>query len=217
MPAYVRTIQHHLQKKLIQQTHFKESRSERIVNRWNRMPWCWEKRRWNVQGHWDKIIFADESKVDEKVYIRYKDNEGWRYGKPRSKIFQVTIWVYICWHGLCPIIKVDRNINGLKYIDIIDSQLCPVLSRHFLNNSHLFQDGKAQVYRARLVIDFMTRNRIRCMSRRTQSRDIYIIENLWLLIKRKLQFRLQNIKSNDDLFNEIRHIWEDIKPEYIHN
>ena len=25
---------------LIQQTHFKESRSERIVNRWKRMPWC---------------------------------------------------------------------------------------------------------------------------------------------------------------------------------
>jgi hypothetical protein len=115
---------------LLQQTHFKESRSERIVNRWKRMPWCWEKRRWNVQDQWDKIIFADEIKVvigtDKKVYIRCKDNESWRYGKSRSKIFQVTIWVYICWHGVSPIIKVDRNINGLKYIDIIDSQLCPV-------------------------------------------------------------------------------------------
>jgi hypothetical protein len=131
---------------LIQQTHFKESCGERIVNRWKRMPWCWEKWRWNVQDQWDKIIFADESKVvigtDKKVYIRCKDNEGWRYGKSRSKIFQVTIWVYICWHGVGPIIKVDRNINGLKYIDIIDSLLCPVLARHFLNNTHLFQDCK---------------------------------------------------------------------------
>jgi len=116
MPAYVRTIQHHLQKKLIQQTHFKESRSERIVNRWNRMPWCWEKRRWNVQGQWDKIIFADESKVvigaDKKVYIRCKDNESWRYGKPRSKIFQVTIWVYITFVGTV-------YVQSLKWIEIL--------------------------------------------------------------------------------------------------
>jgi hypothetical protein len=68
-----------------------------------------------------------------------------------------------------------------------------------------------------LVTDFMKRNRIKCRSRPAQSLDIYIIENLWLLIKTKLQFRLQNIKSNDDLLNEICHIWEDTKPEYIHN
>jgi hypothetical protein len=63
---------------------------------------------------------------------------------------------------------VDRNINGLKYIDKIDSQLCPVLARHFMNNIHLFQDGKAQVHRARLVTDFTKRNRIKYRSRPAQ-------------------------------------------------
>jgi hypothetical protein len=69
--------------------------------------------------------------TDKKVYIRCKDNEGWRYGKSRSKIFQVTIWVYISWHGVGPIIKVDRNINGLKYIDIIDSNFVLMSSHKF--------------------------------------------------------------------------------------
>jgi hypothetical protein len=75
---------------LIQQTHFKESRSERIVNRWKRMPWCWEK--WNVQDQWDKIIFADESKVvigtDKKVYIRCKDMKVGGTGSHVQKSFK---------------------------------------------------------------------------------------------------------------------------------
>ena len=32
---------------------------------------------------------------------------------------------------VCPIGKVDRNINALKYIDIIESELRQVLARHF--------------------------------------------------------------------------------------
>lgn len=39
------------------------------------------------------------------------------------------IWGCICWHGVCPIGKVDRNINALKYIDITEFELWLDISR----------------------------------------------------------------------------------------
>ena len=35
----------------------------REVNRKKRLNWCRGKTRWNVNGHWDKVIFSDESQV----------------------------------------------------------------------------------------------------------------------------------------------------------
>lgn len=42
-----------------------------------------------------------------------------------------------------------------------------------------------------------------------------IIENLWLLIKRKLQTRVGRIGSKEDLFREIQDIWTSITTDYV--
>ena len=44
--------------------------------------------------------------------------------------------------------KVDGNINAVKYRDILDNHLRPVLARHFADKPYRFQDDNAPVHRA---------------------------------------------------------------------
>jgi hypothetical protein len=71
-----------------------------------------------------------------------------RDGKPHSKISTRTHGYFVQVGTLC---KVDGNINAVKYRDILDNHLWPVLARHFADKPYRFQDDNAPVHRARLL------------------------------------------------------------------
>ena len=52
------------------------------ANRKKRVSWCREKRWWNVQNQWSKVIFNDESQIsvgeNNRVNVWEKAGEGWR-------------------------------------------------------------------------------------------------------------------------------------------
>lgn len=62
-----------------------------------------------------------------------------------------------------------------------------VIVPHFPNEQYIFQDDIALVHRARSTQDLIHRNGIRTISWSAQSPNLNIIENLWYLLKRKLQ------------------------------
>lgn len=103
------------------------------------------------------------------------------------------VWGCLCFNGVGTLCRVEGNINSEKYIDILDTNLWPVIARHFPDGSYLFQDDNAPVHRSRLTQDFVARNRIKNMSWPAQSPELNIIENVWLYIKRKLQSRIHMI------------------------
>lgn len=53
------------------------------------------------------------------------------------------------------------------------------------------------------------------MSWQAKSPDISIIENSWLLIKRKHQGRASRIETKEDYICEIQLFWTKIKPLYV--
>jgi hypothetical protein len=50
--------------------------------------------------------------------------------------------------------KVDGNINAVKYRDILDNHLWPVLAHHFADKPYRFQDDNAPVHQARIIEEF---------------------------------------------------------------
>jgi hypothetical protein len=92
---------------------------------------------------------------------------------------------------------VNGNINEAKYQDILEEYLWPVIARNFPRGGYFFQDDIAPVHWARSTQEYIAGNGINCLNWLAQSPDINIIENLWLLIKRKLQVRVSFIKSTD--------------------
>jgi hypothetical protein len=70
------------------------------------------------------------------------------------------IWGCITWYGVGTLCKVDGNINAVKYRDILDNHLWPILARHFADKSYRFQDDNAHVHRARIIEEFKRDNDI---------------------------------------------------------
>jgi hypothetical protein len=56
--------------------------------------------------------------------------------------------------------KVDGNIEAMKYRDILDNHLWPVLARHFADKPYRFEDVNALVHRARIFEEFKRDNDI---------------------------------------------------------
>ena len=75
----------------------------------------------------------------------------------------------------------------VKYPEILEENLCPVLARHFPWNGYFFQDDNAPVHRSRSTQEYMVRNHINCPSSSAQSPYLSIIENVWLYIKKCLK------------------------------
>ena len=64
------------------------------------------------------------------------------------------VWGYVSQKGVGTLVKVDGNINAIKYIEILENNLRPVINRDIGNNQqYVFQDDNAPVHRARVVKD----------------------------------------------------------------
>lgn len=217
-----RTVQRRLFEKSYHRRVVKKKIRIRAVNRIKRVTWARGKRLWHLTTHWKRVIFSDECKVvigdNNRVYVWRKPGEEWLpecVCPPPQVKFSLMIWACITWNGVGTLTVVDGNINAQKYIEILDSQLWPVVAAHFPDNNYIYQDDNAPVHRARSVIDYKRQNNINSMTWPAQSPDVNIIENCWLLLKNKLKRRSAAVQNVQELEQEIRKIWTSIQPMYI--
>jgi len=88
--------------------------------------------------------------------------------------------------------------------------LWPVIAWHFPENNWIFQDDNAPVHRARSVMEYRLKNKIKTLTWPAQSPDLNIIKNVWQRLKRQLQNKVDCIATADDLKSKIRHIWQSL-------
>ena len=140
-------------------------------------------------------IVHDESQIvigqNNRVYMWQSSNETYWpecMCPPHQRKVSV-IWRCITWYGVGTLCKVDGNINAIKYCDILFG------SSLNANKPYHFQDDNVSVHRAHIVGKIKQDNDIHSMIWPAQSLDLDIIENLWLCIKRSLQYPAYNINT----------------------
>jgi len=71
------------------------------------------------------------------------------------------LWGCITFNGVGILAFVDGSIDPNKYIDILENNLWPVITRHFPAINYIFQDDNAPVHRARTIVEYKLRNKTR--------------------------------------------------------
>lgn len=153
-----KTVQRILHKNKVFRRVIRKKMVVREVNRRKRLSWCLARRNWSVQNEWKQVIFSDESQIvigqNSRVYVWRSANEA---NRPEcmcpsfQKRVTVMIWGCISWHGVGTLCKVNGNINAIKYQEILENNLWPVLARHFSDGMYRFQDDNAPLHRARII------------------------------------------------------------------
>ena len=156
--------------------------------------------------------------MDNRVLVWRRPGEEWTppcLNPGRGSRLSLMIWGCITYEGVGTITVVTGNINALKYIEIVDNFVWPVIARHFPADNYIYQDDNAPVHRAQIVKDYMEQNQLHGMEWPAQSPDLNIIENMWRKIKIELQKQAHNITTKAQMETAIRDIWTNISLEFI--
>ena len=181
---------------------------------------------WTVRNHWKKVIFSDETKIEignnRKVYVWRKVDErlrpecnGLYQGRNYKTKFSVMFWGCISYYGVGTLTPVVGNLNSEKYINILDDNLWPGIAQHFPTSHYIFQEDNAPCHVSRRTNQWKTENDIPTLEWPPQSPDLNIIENVWKVIKTKIQRRIDDIRNAEDLKTVVAEIWTSLQLHYI--
>jgi hypothetical protein len=127
----------------------------------------------------------------------------------------VMFWGCISYYGVGTLTPVVDNLNSEKYINILDENLWPVIAQHFPTSPYVFQEDNAPCHESRrtnqwkMQIDFPT------LEWPPQSPHLNIIENVWKVIKTKVQRRIDDIRNAEDLKTVVAEIWTSLQPSFF--
>ena len=66
----------------------------------------------------------------------------------------------ITYHGVGTLVSVDGNIDSQKYTQILDANFWPVVAKHLVLKSFIFQDNNAPAHSSKFTLDWKIKNEI---------------------------------------------------------
>lgn len=192
----------------------------------SRLLWCKKHKNWTIND-WEKVIFSDESRIclgtgdDDGIFVWRRAEEKFRVDCLRSKTkYQRSLMVWSCLtsQGVGELCIVLRTINSEIYVDILEHFLIPSIENAFGESSDfIFQDDNASCHRSIRVKNYLKNNGnspIKTMHWPANSPDLNPIENVWNVLKRKIDKRKPS--SIENLREAIKKSWEEIPSNLCH-
>lgn len=207
-----RTIRHRLQKELgMPSRHAAKKPFLDAKMRKKRVEFCKQHMNWTVDD-WKTVLFSDESsfltfrscprmvrrplgsdRMDPKFTIKTMKH-------PPS----VMVWGCFSNFGRGSLYFLPRNttMNGQRYLAMLNEKIPLTMALH--ETTTFMHDG-APCHKAKIVTKWLNDNNIRVLDWPGNSPDLNPIENLWLIIKNKVE--CHNTGSLPKLIEAIKTVW----------
>ena len=92
-------------------------------------------------------------------------------------------------HGVGRLYIVEGRMNQHQYIKVLQEKMLPDIFKHFPNGDGVFQQDGAPCHTAKSVTSFLQRNHVPLLPWPGSSPDMNPIENLWMIVKRRIAAR----------------------------
>lgn len=160
---------------------------------------------------WADVLFSDESTFCQfGSFTQHVRRPRFQRFNPRYTIStvkhspKVNVWGSFSAKGRSSLYFVPqgKTVNSALYLDILKTKLIQSMTLHRCST---FQHDSAPAHTSRLVQSWLKENKMKVLEWPGNSPDINPIENLWMLVKRKV--RNYKPKNMQELMYFIKRIW----------
>ena len=202
--------------------------SRRMVNkplltrkhRMARVAWCRMHKDW-TEEQWKRVFFSDESKIEMTYHAgntrvrRYswEANKPWCCLPTLKHPMSVMIWSGFSARQIGYLHLCEKTVDSKEYTKILRTRVLPYQNR-FFDGDMIFQDDSAPAHRSKVTCAFKEANDIISLPWPSSSPDLNPVENLWQILKRKVNLHRPRTKS--ELLASIIRVWNrEIKPDTL--
>lgn len=170
----------------------------------------------NSSTNWEVVFFSDETIIQLNANLtRAWYQPGSRPRNARSRFSgKLMFWSAISTWAKFELVEIDGIMTAARYVELLHDKFVPWVRRQ-KKGRWVFQQDNAPSHTARLSIAFFENMRVSVLPWPPYSPDLNPIENLWGLLKRRVDARRPS--DVDELRVIAKEEWAAIPMEAVRN
>ncbi len=167
--------------------------------RQKRLTWAKDKKDWTA-AEWSKVMFSDESKFcisfgNQGPRVWRKRGEAQNPRCLRSSVkfpHSVMVWGVMSSAGVGPLCFLRSKVNTAVYQEVLEHFMLPAADQLYGDADFIFQQDLAPAHSAKATSTWFKDHGFPVLNWPANSPDLNPIENLWVIVKRKMRYARPN-------------------------